>query len=151
VALVGSPVRLFPAWVRCLGGSEALLADPRFATEAARAAHVDEVVSALDSLTSRFPDAASVEAVLDPGMLAGPVRSVADLASSDWAVHRGLTTEVAPGLMVPTAPWQGDGSSVGVAGPVASMGADSREVLSSIGGYTPAQIDALIAGGAVLA
>jgi CoA:oxalate CoA-transferase len=150
IALVGNPVRMFPAWVRCLGGSEDLLTDPRFATESARESHLSDVVSALDSLTSRFPDAASVEAVLDPAMLAGPVRSVADLASSDWARHRGLTTEVAPGLPVPTAPWQGDGSSVGVAGPVVAMGADNRSVLSAIAGYTTAEIDALIAGGALL-
>jgi crotonobetainyl-CoA:carnitine CoA-transferase CaiB-like acyl-CoA transferase len=140
-------VRLFPAWARCLGADDALLADPRFATEAARIEHLDEVVEAVDSLTSRFPDAASVEAVLDPSMLAGPVRSVADLAESDWADHRGLTVEVAPGLPVPAAPWRSDGSIVGVEGGVAAMGADNRSVLAEIGGYGAGEIDALIAAG----
>ncbi len=148
IAFVGNPVRLFPAWARCLGG-EALLTDPRFATEEARAEHLDELVDAIDSLTSRFPDAASVEAVLDPFMLAGPVRSVADLAMSDWAEHRGLTVEVAPGLPVPSAPWQSDGSSVGVAGGVAPMGADNYDVLTAICGYPPSEVEALIAGGAL--
>jgi crotonobetainyl-CoA:carnitine CoA-transferase CaiB-like acyl-CoA transferase len=149
IALVGNPVRLFPAWVRCLGGDPALLDDPRFVTEESRAEHLDEVVAAIDSMTSGYPNAASIEAVLDPSMLAGPVRSVADLAESDWARHRGLTVEVAPGLPVPAAPWQSDGSSVGVGGEVASLGAHNREVLTEIG-YGPSEIDALVAAGVLI-
>ena len=147
VAFVGNPVRLFPAWVRCLGGDQGLLTDPRFATEEARAEHVDEVVDALDSLVSRFPNAESVEARLDPSMLAGPVRALADLAQSDWAQQRGLIAEVAPGLPVPAAPWQSDGADVGVTGTVAAMGAHNRAVLTEIGGYSAAEIDALVETG----
>jgi CoA:oxalate CoA-transferase len=77
-------------------------------------------------------------------MLAGPVRALADLAQSDWAQHRGLIAEVAPGLPIPAAPWQSDGADVGVTGPVAAMGADNRAVLTEIGGYGAAEIDALI-------
>jgi CoA:oxalate CoA-transferase len=149
IAFVGNPIRMFPAWVRCLGGDPSLLDDPRFVDEEARAEHLDEVVEAIDALTSGFPNAASIEAVLDPSMLAGPVRSVADLAESDWARYRGLTVEVAPGLPVPAAPWLSDGSDVGVGGDVASMGAHNREVLSEIG-YRQSEIDALVAAGLLI-
>ena len=77
-------------------------------------------------------------------MLAGPVRSLADLAQSDWAQQRGLIAEVAPGLPVPAAPWQSDGADVGVTGTVAAMGAHNRDVLTEIGGYGAAEIDALV-------
>jgi CoA:oxalate CoA-transferase len=149
VAMVGDPVRMFPLWVRCLGGGETLLTDRRFATEVARASHLDEVIAALDSLTEVFDDFESLAAALDPGMLAAPVRSISELAESDWAKHRHLTTDVAPGLPVPTAPWHADDSVVGVAGPVAALGEHNHQVLREVGGYTDAEIDRLVEAGAL--
>jgi crotonobetainyl-CoA:carnitine CoA-transferase CaiB-like acyl-CoA transferase len=112
VALVGNPVNLFPLWVERLGGSADLIADPRFA--------------ALD----------------DPRLLASHVRSVADLADTEWAVARRLTVEVAPGLPVPAAPWQTSGASIGNPHSIAALGGDNRTVLSELG-YSDDDIDAL--------
>jgi crotonobetainyl-CoA:carnitine CoA-transferase CaiB-like acyl-CoA transferase len=106
VALLGNPVDLFPMWAGCLGADQGLLADPRFADREARARHVAEMVSAVEALTRRFADFPALEAVLGPWVLAAPVRSVADLAGTKWATHRGLTAEVAPGLPVPAAAWR---------------------------------------------
>jgi len=85
--------------------------------------------------------------VFAPPMLVAKVRSVKDLAETDWARHRGLTTEVAPGLSVPSAPWRVAGSRVGVAGPVSALGEHNREVLADVAGFTAAEIDHFTATG----
>ena len=149
VMFVGNVVRLFPAWVRFLGGDESLLADPRFATEDARRDNEADVVAAVAALARRFPDFASLERAVDGApMLVAEVRSVVDLAATPWAAHRALTTEVLPGLPVPAAPWRSDGATIGVAGPAVALGADNHAVLRDLG-YTPEQIAALVEDGAL--
>jgi crotonobetainyl-CoA:carnitine CoA-transferase CaiB-like acyl-CoA transferase len=148
VALLGNPVDLFPVWAGCLGGDQALLTDPRFADRETRSAHIAETVSAIEALTQRFADFPALEAVLGPWMLAAPVRSVAELAGTRWAAHRGLTAEVARGLPVPAAAWQASASRVGVRSAISALGADNRSVLAGAG-YRTGDIDALHASGAL--
>jgi crotonobetainyl-CoA:carnitine CoA-transferase CaiB-like acyl-CoA transferase len=148
VALIGDPVELFPAWAKSLGAPEEVLADERFASAGARRAHVEELVAAIDELTSAFPDFAALDAVLDPWMLAAPVRSVADLAASEWASHRRLVAEAEPGLPVPAAPWASSGADVSTGGGVAGLGADNRAVLVELG-FTDREVDALVDAGAL--
>jgi crotonobetainyl-CoA:carnitine CoA-transferase CaiB-like acyl-CoA transferase len=148
VALLGDPIQLFPVWAQQLGASDEVLHDPRFATPEARAEHRDVLVAALDELTSAFPDFAAVEAALDTRMLAAQVRSVADLADTDWASQRDLVTEVATGVPVPTAPWMTNGGRVGVRPVVAHQGADNVAVLEAAG-YSKDEIAALLSTGAV--
>jgi crotonobetainyl-CoA:carnitine CoA-transferase CaiB-like acyl-CoA transferase len=142
VALGGSPVTFWPVWAPTLGADPELLADPRFATEESRAAHLADLVAVIDSLTSRFETFDDIDAALDERTLAAHVRSVGELASTDWAVHRGLTTEVLPGLRIPAAPWRTDGTPVRVRGSVADLGADNRSVLADYG-YPDQAITAL--------
>jgi crotonobetainyl-CoA:carnitine CoA-transferase CaiB-like acyl-CoA transferase len=148
VALVGSPVDCFPMWVDCLSDSQDLLTDPRFATREARASHVEDLVDAVDGLTSRFANFAALEPVLGPRVLAAPVRSLSDLSATDWAAYRELTVEVTPGLPVPAAPWQASGATIGVQPTIAALGADNRSVLAACG-YRPDEIDALQSSGAL--
>ena len=134
VTLVGNPVRLFPLWVRSLGGDPAVLDEPRFATAEARAQHTAEMVEVMDSLTRRHADFAALETALgDPWFLAAQLRSVGELAETEWAAHRGLTVEVRPGLPVPAAPWRSDGATIGAAPAVADRGADNHDVLVELG------------------
>ncbi len=49
--------------------------------------------------------------------MAGRVRSVAELADSEWAAHRGVFTEIEPGTRVVTAPFRSRHSDIGVRGP----------------------------------
>ena len=146
VALLGNPVDLFPVWVGSLGGDQALLTDPRFADRAARAGHVAEMVTAIDALTRRFADFAALAAVLGPWM--APVRSVAELAATEWAACRGLTAEVAPGLPVPAAAWRASGSHVGVRPAISALGGDNHAVLTGAG-YGTDDIEALHRSGAL--
>ena len=148
VALLGNPVDLFPVWLGALGGDQELLADPRFADRAARAAHVAAMVAEVEALTRRFADFAALEAVLGPWMLAAPVRSVAELARTQWAAGRGLTAEVAPGLPVPAAAWQASASNIGVRPEISARGADNCAVLARAG-YSAGDIDALHTSGAL--
>jgi CoA:oxalate CoA-transferase len=147
VTLVGNPVRLFPLWVRSLGGDPALLDDLRFATPEARTANVAAMVEVMDALTVRCADFEALETALgDPWMLAAQLRSVGELAGTDWARQRGLTTEVRPGLPVPAAPWASDGAQIGTAPWVADRGAHNADVLAELG-LDAATIDALTSAG----
>jgi crotonobetainyl-CoA:carnitine CoA-transferase CaiB-like acyl-CoA transferase len=128
VALLGNPVHRFADWIPALTGERSLLADPRFATPAAVEEHLDEALDVLADLVAKHPDVASLEAAMAP-MLVGEVRSVADLAETAWADHRGLVTEVTPGLPVPSAPWRSTGAAVGVTPFVSARGADNASVL----------------------
>lgn len=148
VALIGDPVELFPVWAKNLGAAEGLLADERFGSAKARRAHVEAVVAAIEGLTEAFPDFAALDAVLDPWMLAAPVRSVADLAATDWASHRRLVVEAEPGLPVPAAPWATGSADVSTSGGVAGLGSDNQAVLADLG-FTDREIDTLVDAGAV--
>jgi crotonobetainyl-CoA:carnitine CoA-transferase CaiB-like acyl-CoA transferase len=144
VALVGNPTRQFSAWVRALGGDPSLLDDERFSTPAALAEHLGDCLDVLAELTSRVGDYRSLERAIEPWpMLIAEVRSVAELAGTPWAAHRGLVTEVAPGLSVPAAPWRGSGAHVGVTGPPARRGEHNREVLFELAGLGDDDVDRL--------
>jgi len=81
-------------------------------------------------------------------MMAAPVRSVAELADTQWAACRGLTAEVAPGLPVPAAAWRASGSHVGVRPEISALGGDNRAVLAQAG-YSADDIEALHMSGAL--
>jgi CoA:oxalate CoA-transferase len=143
VALVGNPVTAFPMWLSGLGGDAAVLDDPRFADVESRAAHVTELNAAIERMTQRFDDFATLDAAVDePWMLMAPVRSTSEFARSEWATARGLTVEVAPGLPVPTAPWRSDAGPVGQPTTVSALGADNDAVLAELG-YGAEEIDEL--------
>ncbi|MDA8047304.1 MAG: CaiB/BaiF CoA-transferase family protein [Actinomycetota bacterium] len=147
VTILGPLEMTFEAWARALGGEE-LLRDPRFATPAARSGRVDELVEALGTLTVGFADLAALERALGPGPMVAQVRSLPELAATEWARHRGLMREVSPGNPVPAAPWRSDTSEVGAAPLVRSMGADNRAVLSEAG-FSASEVDELYRLGAL--
>jgi crotonobetainyl-CoA:carnitine CoA-transferase CaiB-like acyl-CoA transferase len=148
VALVGNPTRQFATWVRALGGDPSLLDDERFSTPAALAEHLGECLDVLEELTERVSDYQALERALEPWpTLTAEVRSFAELAATPWAADRGLVTEVAPGLSVPTAPWRGSRTHIGVAGPPARRGEHNREVLAELAGLGEDDIDRLDAAG----
>jgi CoA:oxalate CoA-transferase len=150
-ALVGNPTRMFASWVRALGGDEALLDDARFATRDAIADHEDEALAVLADLAARVLDFPTLEAALDAWpMFVAEVRSVAELADTEWAAERGVVQEISPGLPVPAAPWRTDGAAVGVTGPAARRGEHNREVLVEAG-FTDDDVDALLATGVLCA
>jgi CoA:oxalate CoA-transferase len=150
VALVGNPVTISPQWLPALGGAT-LLQDPRFASPETRAAHVAELVAEMDALFAKVADLPSLLALAGPTMFAAGVRTVRDLAETQWAQQRGLMSEVAPGLPVPAAPWQSSAGPIGAPHDIAAFGRDNAAVLGNFLGLSDEEIAQLTAAGALRA
>ena len=148
VALAGKPSGLLAGVGADAGRQRRAACRSRFRNEESRTIHLDELIEVIDSLTGQFESFEALDAVLDPWTLAAQVRSVADLARTDWATQRGLTADALPGLPVPAAPWQATHATIGLRSEVAAMGAHNRSVLADFG-YDENTIAALQRSGAL--
>ena len=127
----------FPTFLRMMG-REDLAADPRFhdvtARRANRAALVAEVQRWVDGFTTFDELEAALGSVRFP---MGVVRTVAEVADSDWAAHRHAVAEVGDRsggtIRIPDAPWRFSDAEVGVAGDPAFRGEHNHEVLAELG------------------
>ena len=141
VSLVGNPQRLLPRWVAALGGD---LADyPDDPTQA-------EAVAILRELAATFATHADLaKAVEGQPLPAARIRSVSELAATDWAQDRGLIAEIPPGVPVPAKPFAMGDAAVGVTPRASRLGEDTRSVLADDLGLGDDEIAALIHQGAV--
>lgn len=126
----------------------ALLEDPRFTTVASRMTHFAELKQELRDWAATIPDAEAFEERCGRfGLAAGVMRSVRELAESDWAEARGAIAQVPDRiggyLRIPNAPWHFHNASVGTHGEPRYRGEDNRVVLKSILGLSDAEIDDL--------
>jgi crotonobetainyl-CoA:carnitine CoA-transferase CaiB-like acyl-CoA transferase len=140
----------FPSFVRLLGREE-LAADPRYADVAARRANRDALVAEVQRWVDGFDTMAEVEEAFGQARLpVGVVRTVAEVAASDWAAHRGAIAEVSDRgqgtIRIPDAPWRFSDAHAGVAGDPAFRGEHNREVLAELG-LADEEIDRLEATG----
>ena len=141
VSLIGNPQRLLPAWTAALGGDPADCPEDPTQTEA---------VAALRELAANFATYDDLaEAVEHQPLPAVRIGSVAELAATEWARHRGLIAEIRPGVPVPAKPFAMGGATVGVTPRSALLGEDSRSVLAGDLGLNGDEIDRLIHQGAV--
>jgi CoA:oxalate CoA-transferase len=130
-----------------------LLDDPRLVTVAGRLDHLDEIQSAIAAYAASVPDAVALEARFSQFKLAvGEIRSVVDMAGSDWAAERHAVVDVddrGGGVYrVPNAPWKfSDAPDVGVHGTPRYRGEDNAEVLREVLGKSDADIEALTEAG----
>jgi len=149
VHILGNPLQSFPLLAKALG-LEALAADPRFETLEAREQHRSEMVGALAERIARIPTQGHLEDLLEglPAVVTG-VRTTRELVESEWGAARGVVTEVAKGLSVPSAAWRSlDGAPVGVSSPrVARRGEDNQAVLAEWLGMGAETIGSLEAKG----
>lgn len=128
-----------------------LLADERFAEEPARLRHRRELDALVAAWVATRPDAASVEqAMADVGLAVGAVRTVAEVAATDWAAARRAIVEVddrrGGTVRLPDSPWRFSASEAGVRGPAAFRGEHNREVFAALG-CSDADLDRLEADG----
>jgi CoA:oxalate CoA-transferase len=139
VCLVGNGLRMFTAFMGALGeapGDEP--ADEQAAIDALREAAV------------RFGTADElVAAVRGAGLAASPIRPFTELAASEWATHRGLLAEAAPGVRAPAAPWRSSSAAIGLRRPARALGADTGAVLADLLGLGPDDLARLRAQGAI--
>jgi CoA:oxalate CoA-transferase len=111
-----------------------LAQDPRFADDAERRLHRDELVELLQQWVLQFEDLESLEQALAKGRLVmGVVRSIAEAGQSAWAKERGAVVEVddrgGGTLKLPNSPWRFSKATTGVRGLPAYRGEHNQEVL----------------------
>jgi CoA:oxalate CoA-transferase len=138
--VVGNPLTMYPRCLMALGGDASQPA-PTTAAEAAQR---------ITALAAVFPSAAALKAAMaEHGVVCAIVQPARTLVESKWGQHRGVVSEVAPGVRVPTAPWRSTGAEIGIAGPAATIGAHTREVLDQVLNLSPTEINLLFESGVI--
>ncbi|HIF67435.1 MAG TPA: CoA transferase [Acidimicrobiia bacterium] len=125
-----------------------LAEDPRFAIIEDRVVNRDALTEILADFIATFDDAAAVEAAIGPrGVLAAEMRTVPELAATDWAAERGAFVDIDTGrgemITVPQSPWRFQDVDAGVAAFVGYRGQHNREVLTDLLGLSASELDAL--------
>ena len=125
-----------------------LVEDPRFAIIEDRVVNRDALTEILAEFIATFDDAAAVEAAIGPrGVLAAEMRTVPELAATDWAAERGAFVDIDTGrgemVTVPQSPWRFQDVDAGVAAFVGYRGQHNREVLTDLLGLSASELDAL--------
>jgi crotonobetainyl-CoA:carnitine CoA-transferase CaiB-like acyl-CoA transferase len=125
-----------------------LLDDPRYVDVATRLANFDALRTEMTDWARTVPDAATFEArCAEHGLAVGVVRTVRELAATDWAAARGAIVEVPDRiggyLRVPGPPWHFENAVVNTMGEPRYRGEDNRGVLREVLGMTDDEIDEL--------
>jgi CoA:oxalate CoA-transferase len=131
---------------------EDLRDDPRLATTADRIRHLDVVVDALRAWAATIDDEATIEAAFEAqGLAMGVLRTVAEVADTEWAEERGAIVAVddrgGGTVHIPNSPWRFADATTGVRGRPAYRGEHNREVFSELLGLDAASLDRLEADG----
>lgn len=125
-----------------------LLDDPRFATPRERLRHLGALQDEMRDWASTVPDATEFERRCDAhGFAMGVMRSVREIAESEWARARGAIVEIddrsGGHVRVPNAPWHFERGAVGTSGEPRFRGEDNRTILRDLLGLDDATIDDL--------
>jgi crotonobetainyl-CoA:carnitine CoA-transferase CaiB-like acyl-CoA transferase len=126
--------------------------DPRFVDVASRLANLGDFHAILQEWASTIADADAIERVLaEHGLATGRLRSVAELADTDWARERGAIAEVSDRgggtVRVPQSPWKFSDADVRVRGEPKYRGEDNAAVLRDVLGLDESTIEALARDG----
>ncbi|MGA1629213.1 MAG: CaiB/BaiF CoA transferase family protein [Ilumatobacteraceae bacterium] len=124
-------------WFCAAMGRSDLEADPRFVDVASRLRHLDELDEILRAWATTVANADEIERIFAEHHLAtGRLRSVADVARTDWARQRGVIAEVsdrAGGVVrIPQSPWKFSDADVRIRGVPKYRGEDNAEILRSL-------------------
>jgi crotonobetainyl-CoA:carnitine CoA-transferase CaiB-like acyl-CoA transferase len=143
-------------WRRCCAvlGDDELTSDPRFADNAARVRHRDELTAALEATLRTRPTSEWLARLGEAGVPAAEVRDLEQVFESEQVRALGAVQE----LQHPTAgpylavapPVRTDGAMASFPRPAPILGADTRDVLVDAG-LSTADVDALVAKGVAVA
>jgi crotonobetainyl-CoA:carnitine CoA-transferase CaiB-like acyl-CoA transferase len=158
VAMAGHPAAKgnFEMYLGAIGRPE-LADDPRFATVADRQRHLDDLLGYIHEWALTMPDPEALEERCAEFKLAvGAIRSVADVADSDWARDREVFRDVddrgGATYRIPNAPWKfSDADGVGVVEGPRYRGEDNAAVLRDVLGMGDDEIAALTESGVLSA
>ena len=125
-----------------------LLNDERFVDVPARLAHLADFHAILRAWAATITDAETIEKIFAEHNLAtGRLRSVADVARTDWAKQRGVITEVSDRgggtIRIPQSPWKFSDADVRIRGIPKYRGEDNTAVLRDLLGVDDATITQL--------
>ena len=114
-----------------------LLNDKRFVDVPARLAHLADFHAILRAWATTITDAETIEKIFAEHNLAtGRLRSVADVARTDWAKQRGVIAEVSDRrggtIRIPQSPWKFSGADVRIRGIPKYRGEDNTAVLRDL-------------------
>ena len=141
----------FERYVIGLGRPE-LAEDPRFTDVAARLRSYPELLAELQDAATHFADPDQLEhSLAGQGLAMGILRSVRDVADSEWARDRDAVVAVPDrgegAIRIPNSPWHFSAADTGVRGQPAYRGEHNREVLAELCGLSDAELDQLEADG----
>ena len=111
--------------------------DPRFATVAARSAHWDALMAAIETWTSLRPARQCEDLLMAAGVPCSRYLSVAEAMADPQLVARGSLATVNDGagsFLVPNPPFRFGDGSVGVGPDVPALGADDESMLEKVSG-----------------
>ena len=151
-SIVGS--RTFPSWLRAMRRVD-LIDDPSFATAAARRANFGALHQIIQSWMLTFPDMAALDAQLDEAKIAmGQIRSLKQLAASDWSEYWGAVQKVPDRnggeYRLPGRPWRFSAEELAPLGTPAFQGEHNIEVFHELG-VSDAELKRLTDAGVLVA
>ena len=125
-----------------------VLDDPRFKTVALRIANLDVLMKLIKDWASTIDTIDELEQRLAEHKLAmGRLRSVAEVANTEWAKERNAFIEVDDRgdstVKLPNSPWRFSGSDTSTRGTIKYRGEDNAEVFSELLGLSSDQINDL--------
>ncbi|MEP3246444.1 MAG: CaiB/BaiF CoA-transferase family protein [Sneathiella sp.] len=131
-----------------------LASDPRFATASARRINLEALQEIVQSWIWSFQDMAALDAQLDEAKVAiGEVRSLAEVAKSEWAEYWNATLDVPDRnggqFRLPGRPWKFSTGELGMPDQPALQGEHNTEICKELG-YSPTKIKNMKASGALV-
>ncbi len=134
----------FDHYVDAMGRGD-LKADPRFVDVPTRLAHLGELLDAFQEWAATQADGDAIERALEQHTLAvGVIRSVSEIADTDWATERDAIVSVPDRqggwIRIPNAPWRFSDAWVGVSGEPKYRGEDNEAVLRDVLGLDDTEI-----------
>ncbi|MFL2986053.1 MAG: CaiB/BaiF CoA transferase family protein [Candidatus Poriferisodalaceae bacterium] len=155
ITIAASPVSTFVFQRYCaMMRRNDLLLDPRFITAQFRRDNWEDLLAEIRAWVLTFRTIEELEAqVSEAGLAVGTIRSVSEIAESEWAMERGAIREVEDRsggtARVPAPPWIFGGCELPDAGLPPFQGEHNREVLRSLG-LSDLEIDDLEASGVLI-
>jgi crotonobetainyl-CoA:carnitine CoA-transferase CaiB-like acyl-CoA transferase len=151
ISLVGTiTFRFFMAAMR----RPDLAQDPRFATPGARRANLEALKAIVQSWIYSFSDLAALDAQLDEAKIAiGEIRSLQDVADSEWAEYWNATHRVPDRnggeFRMPGRPWRFSAAELDPPGEPALQGEHNAEICALLG-LGPQEVEQLSTSGALV-
>lgn len=153
VVISGHPCErgTFDRFIAGMGRAD-LAADPRFADVPTRLANYGAFLELMQEWASTMPTPTAIEeALAEQGLATGTLRSVREIADTDWAAEREAVVSISDRgdgvVRIPNAPWRFAGSDIRTEGQPRYRGEDNRAVLRELLGLDDHEIDALTATG----